>query len=146
MTSRIPGSSGPTCATGEGSVKFPAMAKSGPTTGYRPFSNLAFLLFAALGLFAQNRPMSSTSTRVDVDSSKLLVTPAASDWLSYNGDYSGAPANGSAWSTGECSVRVMRGGSWRAVPRDLRSAGRSWVATGGMGADLGFRVARALTR
>jgi len=65
------------------------MAKSGPTTGYRPFSNLAFLLFAALGLFAQNRPMSSTSTRVDVDSSKLLVTPAASDWLSYNGDYSG---------------------------------------------------------
>jgi formylglycine-generating enzyme required for sulfatase activity len=69
------------------------------------------------------------------------------EWVEdcYNGDYNGAPANGSAWSTGECSVRVLRGGSWRAVPRDLRSASRNWVATGGRGADLGFRVARTLT-
>ena len=29
-----------------------------------------------------------------------------------NGDYSGAPTNGSAWQAGDCSLRVLRGGSW----------------------------------
>ncbi|MBL9048468.1 MAG: SUMF1/EgtB/PvdO family nonheme iron enzyme, partial [Tabrizicola sp.] len=31
----------------------------------------------------------------------------------WNEDYVGAPNDGSAWTTGECSVgRVLRGGSW----------------------------------
>ena len=29
-----------------------------------------------------------------------------------NGSYSGAPEDGSAWESGNCSVRVLRGGSW----------------------------------
>ena len=29
-----------------------------------------------------------------------------------NGSYAGAPADGSAWTSGDCSRRVLRGGSW----------------------------------
>ncbi len=29
----------------------------------------------------------------------------------WNGSYSGAPASGSAWTSGDCSRRVLRGGS-----------------------------------
>jgi alcohol dehydrogenase (cytochrome c) len=46
-------------------------------------------LFAAAGLFAQNPPMISLSTRVDVDEAQLLTVPVVSNWPSYNGDYSG---------------------------------------------------------
>ena len=30
----------------------------------------------------------------------------------WNDEYSGAPTDGSAWDVGDCSVRVLRGGSW----------------------------------
>lgn len=30
----------------------------------------------------------------------------------WNGDYKGAPEDGSAWEKGNCSARVLRGGSW----------------------------------
>ena len=61
-----------------------------------------------------------------------------------NNDYNGAPSDGSAWTSGDCSRRVVRGGSWYAVPLFLRSADRY-----GLPADLrlhylGFRVGRTL--
>ena len=62
-----------------------------------------------------------------------------------NGNYSGAPSDGSAWPNGNCEVRVSRGGSWGDVPRDLRSASRYWLATGNRHFYYGFRVARTLT-
>ncbi|MDD9857148.1 MAG: SUMF1/EgtB/PvdO family nonheme iron enzyme [Gammaproteobacteria bacterium] len=64
----------------------------------------------------------------------------------WNHNYQGAPTDGSAWESGDCSRRVLRGGSWNLDPRDLRSADRDRFATGvrsiGVG---GFRVARTLT-
>ena len=70
-----------------------------------------------------------------------------SEWVEdcWNESYEGAPTDGRAWSTGECSAHVARGGSWNNYPRDLRSADRNWVNTGGQSHDLGFRIARALT-
>ena len=46
---------------------------------------------------------------------------------------------------GDCSERVLRGGSWYVKPGDLRSAFRSWDTAGNRDVDLGFRLARTLT-
>jgi formylglycine-generating enzyme required for sulfatase activity len=59
-------------------------------------------------------------------------------------DYNGAPIDGSAWTSGECSRRVVRGGSWYNVPRILRSAYRGRNSSVGRGYDLGFRIGRTL--
>ena len=69
-----------------------------------------------------------------------------SEWVEdcWNGTYEGAPADGSAWLTGDCDRRVLRGGNWRSRPTfgALRVSRRSpegfWYA-------IGFRVARSLT-
>jgi formylglycine-generating enzyme required for sulfatase activity len=58
-------------------------------------------------------------------------------------NYNGAPADGSAWTTGNCSPdRVVRGGSWAIGPRSLRAAQRGGFAVGSSG--IGFRLARTL--
>ena len=64
-----------------------------------------------------------------------------------NGDYYGAPTDGSAWTSSNCKRRVLRGGSWRDDPRSLRAAyRRSGDATfRDFSDDEGFRVARTLT-
>jgi formylglycine-generating enzyme required for sulfatase activity/serine/threonine protein kinase len=58
--------------------------------------------------------------------------------------YAGAPTDGTAWATGDCAARVIRGGSWTLYPRYLRSASRQPYDAGARGSDSGFRVARAL--
>ena len=60
----------------------------------------------------------------------------------WNENYSGAPTDGSAWTTGDCSHRVVRGGSWSNIPQNLRSASRSRRLTDGFSGNFGFRVAR----
>ena len=69
------------------------------------------------------------------------------EWVEdcWNSDYAGAPANGGAWLSGDCTDRVVRGGSWYSDPRALRSAYREWDATGGRYDSIGFRVARTLS-
>jgi formylglycine-generating enzyme required for sulfatase activity len=47
----------------------------------------------------------------------------------YNGNYIGAPVDGSAWAAGSCAVRVVRGGSWASSYAALRSADRDWDRT-----------------
>ncbi len=59
-------------------------------------------------------------------------------------NYDGAPNDGTAWVTGGCESRVMRGGSWLSVPSSIRSATRTRPATSTRGGALGFRVARTL--
>jgi len=63
----------------------------------------------------------------------------------WNGSYQGAPADGSAWTSGDCGQRVVRGGSWFNYPDDLRSANRFGDTSGIRNSSLGFRVARTLT-
>ena len=59
--------------------------------------------------------------------------------------YAGAPADGSAWTSGgECGGRVLRGGSWFNFPWYLRAAIRIWLNAGIRSYNVGFRVARTL--
>ena len=70
------------------------------------------------------------------------------EWVEdcWHGDYSGAPADGSAWlSSGDCGKRVLRGGSWFNWPRNLRSALRSGGTAGNRSYSTGFRIARTFT-
>ena len=70
------------------------------------------------------------------------------EWVEdcYHPNYHGAPTDGSAWVTGgDCNVRVLRGGSWFASPRNLRSAYRIRNSTGNRYFTYGFRIARTLT-
>ena len=60
----------------------------------------------------------------------------------WNENYHGAPTDGSAWMTGTCSRRVVRGGSWGLNPRYLRAAVRSWYTAAIRDSNVGFRVAR----
>ena len=70
------------------------------------------------------------------------------EWVEdcWNGSYSGAPVDGEANTTGDCSRRVLRGGSWFSRPRNLRSAIRNRFRIGYRSSFFGFRVARTLTR
>lgn len=63
----------------------------------------------------------------------------------WNKSYQGAPTDGSAWTSGDCGSRVVRGGSWYFDPRNLRAARRSRNTTDGRNDDLGFRLGRTLT-
>ena len=69
------------------------------------------------------------------------------EWVEdcWNDDYRGAPADGSAWETGDCKWRMLRDGSWYFIPGWIRSAARSWAVAGIQLAYAGFRVARTLT-
>ncbi len=72
------------------------------------------------------------------------------EWVEdcWNGDYEGAPSDGSAWNPGNCNLRVVRGGSWAdsLSPWNLRSADRNWGIPGSRSYIIvGFRVARTLT-
>ena len=59
--------------------------------------------------------------------------------------YAGAPSDGSAWTSGgDCSLRVLRGGSWFNYPGLLRSAHRDWDRAGRRVSYVGFRVSRTL--
>ncbi len=65
------------------------------------------------------------------------------DWVGdcWHDSYNGAPADGSIWTTGECTFRVLRGGSWLDVPGGLRAAVRGGGDPVDRGGSVGFRVA-----
>ena len=70
------------------------------------------------------------------------------EWVQdcWNDSYAGAPNRGQAWFSGNCSLHVLRGGSWTSNSGNLRSADRykglanSRIESG----RRGFRVARTL--
>jgi sulfatase modifying factor 1 len=60
----------------------------------------------------------------------------------WNGNYKGAPVDGSAWATGDCELRAVRGGNWEDSPVGVRSAYRVGSPTVIRVFTRGFRVAR----
>ncbi len=69
------------------------------------------------------------------------------EWVQdcWHDDYQGAPTDGSAWlevDKGDCTRRVIRGGSWYIGPRRLRSAFRNRYNADERGSLLGFRLAQ----
>jgi formylglycine-generating enzyme required for sulfatase activity len=61
-----------------------------------------------------------------------------------NDSNTGNPTDGHARATGDCTRRVLRGGSWFNSPQMLRSAVRVWNYPDFRSIDTGFRVARML--
>ena len=68
------------------------------------------------------------------------------DWTEdcWNANYSGAPTDGTAWQSGACGRRVVRGGSWDAGLSVSRSAMRRGISTSTRITSFGFRVTRTL--
>jgi formylglycine-generating enzyme required for sulfatase activity len=64
----------------------------------------------------------------------------------WHDSYAEAPPIGIAWTIGgDCSRRVLRGGSWIYGPKGVRSAERKKIGTGERYDAFGFRIARTLT-
>ena len=64
----------------------------------------------------------------------------------WHDDHSGAPSSAEARLSDVCSHRVLRGGSWDDYPWYLRSAERTSASASTRLNDIGFRVARAISR
>jgi formylglycine-generating enzyme required for sulfatase activity len=70
----------------------------------------------------------------------------AAEWVQdcWNASYRGAPHDGSAWLTGDCGLRVLRGGSFANKASAVRSAARFRYDEDVRYYTNGFRVAREL--
>ncbi len=66
------------------------------------------------------------------------------EWVEdcWNETYNGAPTNGSAWTSGDCSRRVRRGGDWGSPIDHVRAANRVRDRSDLNGDSFGFRVVR----
>ena len=69
-----------------------------------------------------------------------------SEWVEdcWNDSYRGAPSRGDAWTRGDCSKRVTRGGSWAWSARYVRVSYRGVFFTYRAYSSNGFRIARTL--
>ena len=69
-----------------------------------------------------------------------------SEWVEdcYQDNYRDADPNGAAWTGGNCTHRVIRGGSWVQRARMLRSAARDWWNFDKGSDSIGIRVGRSL--
>jgi formylglycine-generating enzyme required for sulfatase activity len=63
----------------------------------------------------------------------------------YHDNHEGASPDGAPRTTGDCSRRTIRGGSWYMDTRTVRAAYRSGGEEGNRVGDRGFRVARTLS-
>ena len=70
----------------------------------------------------------------------------AAEWVQdcWNVSYRGAPHDGSAWSSGDCTLHVLRGGSFASKANAVRSASRFRYDEDVRYYTNGFRVARDL--
>jgi formylglycine-generating enzyme required for sulfatase activity len=70
------------------------------------------------------------------------------EWVQdcWNPDYARTPIDGSAARTGDCSLRVVRGGAWSSWPEDIRAAYREMAGAEERYYSIGFRVARDIRR
>ena len=77
----------------------------------------------------------------------IIVAGNVWEWVQdcWNESYAGAPRDGQVWKGGNCSRRVIRGGSWASDPTGLRSACRYRYSADFRTPSLGFRLARSLS-
>lgn len=71
------------------------------------------------------------------------------EWVAdcWNKGYKRAPNDGSAWQSGDCKQRVLRGGSWFSDAQALRSSNRNRAEFDGLRASSdGFRLAITLPK
>ena len=68
------------------------------------------------------------------------------EWVEdcWHDSYDGAPQNGTPWTTGDCSKRILRGGSWGSKPSSVRSAYRGSGVVDSKSFNTGLRVARGV--
>ena len=66
------------------------------------------------------------------------------EWVQdcWNATYNGAPSDGSAWEDGNCTSRVVRGGSWATAAEGSRIASRGRPLSNSENRFYGFRVAK----
>jgi formylglycine-generating enzyme required for sulfatase activity len=69
----------------------------------------------------------------------------AAEWVQdcWNPSHQGAPRDARARISGDCTRRVVRGGSWASTPGTTRSAARLAQPHGYRASDVGFRLARS---
>ena len=69
------------------------------------------------------------------------------EWVQdcWNENYAGVPSDGSAWESGDCSMRVLRSAAWDHLGWEVRAAKRGGISSGYRSNITGFRVARTLT-
>jgi formylglycine-generating enzyme required for sulfatase activity len=67
------------------------------------------------------------------------------EWVQECYGYSGPSTDGAAVTFGDCTKRILRGGSWSSAPQDLRSASRDKITPDTRNRYIGFRVARTLS-
>src|SRR5271165_5308656 len=68
------------------------------------------------------------------------------EWVEdcWNDNYRGAPKDGSAWTAGQCRLRVLRGGAYDSQAKSVHSTARFRYDTDVRYSANGFRVAREL--
>ncbi|OGL58971.1 MAG: hypothetical protein A3J27_08080 [Candidatus Tectomicrobia bacterium RIFCSPLOWO2_12_FULL_69_37] len=62
----------------------------------------------------------------------------------WNGTLAGAPSGGEAWTSGQCDLRVLRGGAWGLAQESIRAARRIPGKLDARSGKQGFRVAMTL--
>jgi len=74
------------------------------------------------------------------------MTGNVAQWVAdcHHDSYDGAPTDGSAWLTGDCALRNVRGGAWSLSGWSVRTAQRIGDPPAMRNDHLGFRVAREL--
>jgi formylglycine-generating enzyme required for sulfatase activity len=76
----------------------------------------------------------------------LNVHGNVAEWVEdcWSDSLAGIPRDGTPRTDGDCSRHVVRGGSWKDGPKELRSAKRSWALSTDRRDYIGLRVAREL--
>jgi formylglycine-generating enzyme required for sulfatase activity len=68
------------------------------------------------------------------------------EWVQdcWHDGYYNAPSNGDAWESGDCDLRVLRGGGYLSIPDKARVTSRNSIPLDFSGGQEGFRVARTM--
>src|SRR5207302_1439220 len=130
------------------------VTRAGTTTPFWWGSSISsnFANYDATQVYTSEKPGTLRGKTVPVDSSEFRPNPWGLwhvsgntwDWVEdcWHDNYEGAPIDGSTWISGDCTRRVLRGGSWESQPRNVRSAARYALKPSARGEWYSFRVTR----